>query len=1219
MAGDQESAARQKPDAVAVSSGDSSVPLPKPPTDLDGATLPGVNAAAESKAKHSEITINYPSDVRSGSASGPLPPVFSNIGATIFNEGDILGGRYEILKILGMGGMGAVYKARDMEVDRFVALKVIRPELAGNAAILARFKQELILARQVTHRNIVRIYDLNEAGGVKFITMEYVEGEDLRSILVRQGKISSGEAVGIMLQVCAGLQAAHAEGVIHRDLKPSNIMRDPSGRIVIMDFGLARTIQGDGMTQTGMMIGTMEYMSPEQAMGKDLDARSDQFAVGLIFYELLSGRVPFVADSAIASLVKRTQESAVPLANVDANIPPELSAIVSKCLERDPAARFPTLQELVDELEIWQGQKPRTGQSALSRPAASRVTPAAAKRPFTKWIAIGIAVLVLAVGAVVGIRYAIRAGTSAVQGPVTSLAIIPFYNSSGDASLSWIGSSIAEALNTDIGRSSRLRMVSPDRLQQVLSDLRVSPQSQIDLQTVKNIAQFVHADTIIFGQYEKSGAQIRINATVADVKNDRTIPVNIDAANDQQLLNSLDKLAGDLREKLAANAEMLKELQSNSQHVTTKSVPALRAYDQGLQLKRSGDNTQALKMFEEATAQDPNFAMAFSKLAQTYAALGYDDKAYKASRQAMDLADNNNLSPRDRYLVQATHAGIMHDTGKAIAAYQELEKIDPDDSEIQFDLAKLYESASNYDQARKYLTRVLASDPNNIEALLASARVAMNSGDPKSALNPLDRARQLAMQFDNQEEKGKVYQAQGEAYQDLHSFDDALNSFQQALEIRKKTGDQRGIASSLGQIARVQDAMGNGKAALASYQEAIALDRQIGDKNGLTTNLMNLGSLYLDHGKFDEALKCTNEALQLARDAGDEMDQATLLMNLGVAHYSKSEYQDALTYFQQSYDISSRLNIQDKVALSLHNLAQTNFSLGQYDAAAGQYMKALDASRTANDKGGLASVSSDMGSLFAIQGRYDAALKAQLDAVNAFQQLNDRTFLTVYALAGYGDTLAAVGRTDEGRKFVNQALQLAADVKNDQATAMALNSLGDAYFFSGDYTNARQQYGKAMQLATKQQIPDQAVQAKLGLAKLDVIQGHGQSAAAALKKLKQDAESTGLKAQAVDASVYLGEALLAAGQTAAAQQELDNAVAHADKLGLRIQQAQAQYWLGKSLDRSGDTKDAVSHYREAAKILESLSKQDGAGRVLERADLKNVYQDAAKSYQNGGA
>src|SRR5208283_3252686 len=243
-------------------------------------------------------------DAGSSGSGSPPHPIFSHIGATIFHEGDVLGGRYEIQKMLGMGGMGAVYKARDIEVERVVGLKVIRPDLAGNPAILARFKQELVLARQVTHKNIIRIYDLNEAEGVKFITMEFIEGEDLRSILLRDGKLSPEAAANIIVQVCAGLQAAHSEGVIHRDLKPSNVMRDAAGRVVIMDFGLARTVQGDGMTRTGMMVGTMEYMSPEQAMGKELAASSDQFTVGLIFYELLSGFMPYHAESAIASLVK---------------------------------------------------------------------------------------------------------------------------------------------------------------------------------------------------------------------------------------------------------------------------------------------------------------------------------------------------------------------------------------------------------------------------------------------------------------------------------------------------------------------------------------------------------------------------------------------------------------------------------------------------------------------------------------------------------------------------------------------------------------------------------------------------------------------------------------------------------------------------------------------------------------------------------------------------
>jgi eukaryotic-like serine/threonine-protein kinase len=273
-----------------------------------------------------------------GNVSQVIPGDYTETGQHVLTSGHLLAQRYEILSLLGEGGMGAVYKARDVELGRMVALKVIRPDLARNRAILDRFKQELILATQVTHRNVVRIYDLGEAEGIKFITMEYVEGEDLAAIIHRRTKLPPQEAVAIIEQVCRALEAAHNVGVIHRDLKPQNIMRETgTSRILVMDFGLAKTLEGNRMTQTGAMVGTMEYMSPEQALAGNLDQRSDIFSLGLIFYELLTGQTPFRADSALASLIKRTQERVVPVSEFDKSIPPELSQIVNRCLERDVA------------------------------------------------------------------------------------------------------------------------------------------------------------------------------------------------------------------------------------------------------------------------------------------------------------------------------------------------------------------------------------------------------------------------------------------------------------------------------------------------------------------------------------------------------------------------------------------------------------------------------------------------------------------------------------------------------------------------------------------------------------------------------------------------------------------------------------------------------------------------------------------------------------------
>src|SRR5438445_4384912 len=343
------------------SSGDSSSDLNRPPSDAP--TMIDTPGGAPNPFD-SPTMVDLPGDTGGDAPTmidAPAKPAprtragTTHAGQPMLEPGAVLAQRYEILEILGEGGMGAVYKAMDPELGRPVALKVIRPDLAGNQAILDRFKQELLLAREVTHKNVIRIYDLGEAEGMKFITMEYVEGEDLRTLIHEQTKLAPEEAVEIMQQVCRALEAAHSVGIIHRDLKPQNVMRDKSRRILGMDFGLARTLGGDGMTQTGALVGTMDYMSPEQALGKDLDQRSDLFALGLIFYELLTGKMPYKSESVVASLLKRTQERAVPVLTHDPTIPTVISNVVSKCLEPDLNLRYQTSSEILADLGAWQG------------------------------------------------------------------------------------------------------------------------------------------------------------------------------------------------------------------------------------------------------------------------------------------------------------------------------------------------------------------------------------------------------------------------------------------------------------------------------------------------------------------------------------------------------------------------------------------------------------------------------------------------------------------------------------------------------------------------------------------------------------------------------------------------------------------------------------------------------------------------------------------------
>jgi len=305
------------------------------------------------------------------------------------DPGTILGGRYEIVRLLGQGGMGAVYQAYDRELERQVALKLIRSDLAANPEILKRFKQELILARQITHKNVIRIFDLGQADGFKFITMDYIEGEDLQSLLRRKKKLEPAEAANIIAQTCRALEAAHAEGVIHPRSEATKHHAGQARPGVRDGFRDCAIDVGSGMTQTGALIGTPDYMSPEQAKGQTLDARSDLFSVGIIFYEMLAGQTPFPADTTMGKLWKRTNEVARPLGELDNTIPP-IDLRDRAAIPGDRSAkRFANAAELLHQVEAWQG--PQAG-THLSIQRVGRF-PA-----YNKWAGVGLAVALVATG-----------------------------------------------------------------------------------------------------------------------------------------------------------------------------------------------------------------------------------------------------------------------------------------------------------------------------------------------------------------------------------------------------------------------------------------------------------------------------------------------------------------------------------------------------------------------------------------------------------------------------------------------------------------------------------------------------------------------------------------------------------------------------------------------------------------------------------------------------
>ena len=1136
----------------------------------------------------------------------PAPRPRSQISAAVLQIGDVLGGRYEILQLLGEGGMGAVYKAMDRELNRPVALKLIRPQLAANPSILARFKQELLLAHQVTHKNVIRIYDLGDADGVKFITMEFVEGEDLRALILKRKKFPPEEAVEIIQQVCRALEAAHGVGVIHRDMKPQNIMRDRSGRILVMDFGLARTVQGDGMTQTGALVGTMEYMSPEQALAKELDQRSDLFSVGLILYELLTGQTPFRAESAVASLIKRNQERAIPVSDHDGTIPRALSNIVSKCLERDPNLRYQTATEFLRDLETWQGNR---AAATLGFQPAVEPWGRTVHWPMLAGI---VSVLLLAILGYVfrGTLFSPSHGQTSA-GPSVSLAILPFRNASGDPSFDWLGPSLADMLSTDVGESAHLRTISPERLHQVLSDLRITPGAAIDPSTVSRLAQFSNADIVVWGQYVKFGDQIRIDATLQDLKRDRRVPVKIEAASEKEIPVAVDRLADQIRQNLSVSSDVLKELKASSFQPSSHSAPALRDFSQGVQLLREGKNLDAVKALQAAIQEDPQFALAYARLAEADSALGYDTQAEQYSRKALELSQTLPLA--EKYLIEANHAQIMKDNKKAIEAYENLAKTFPDNTDVEYALGSLYSDNGDFDKARTQFTNILKADPKNIRALWQIGTVEYQQENTAAALEPLNEALSLAVQVDNQEQKALILQALGICYRLMNKPDEAIKSIQDSMEISRKLGMKRLLANSLSELAMNETTIGKPDAATSNYNQALQILQEIGIRKDYGDIMINRGVLYQTRGDYDKALQDYKEALQIERDANDVNYQALCLSNIGEVYLAKYDTDNALIYYQQSLQLREKVNEPVYLEETLGALGEVYIAMGDYDKALANLMNALDISRKANDTRGAAGVSQSIGKVLMYQGRLGAAVSAMQDAIKTYRSAQDKSPEFADALNDLAATLAMVGRGDESGTFLQEATNLASQFKNESIHSELLNTQGDVAFYRGDFKTARGAYEAAISTSVKTQDRQKILIAKMNLARVAIADGHSQSGVNELRAAIQQADTLHLKYYWLRGSVDIVEGMIKNKDHAHARPDLETALNNSEKLGTRLETARIHCLLGDALRLEGNTNEADQQYKLGRDMLEELKKDPGAEHLLDRSDLRGMYADASKT------
>ncbi|MGD8330236.1 MAG: tetratricopeptide repeat protein [Acidobacteriota bacterium] len=1153
-----------------------------------------------------------PGTTEAVAAGWSLPAGAPGVTSTL-PAGFILQQRYQIVRLLGEGGMGSVYEADDLELERKVAIKLIRPDLAANPEVLQRFKRELIMARKVTHENVVRIFDLGTDQGLKFITMEFVEGRDLKSYIVDGPRLTAEESAKVIVQVCRALNAAHNAGIVHRDLKPQNVMIDSEGLAQVMDFGVARSMDVTGMTRTGEMLGTPAYMSPEQAKGEPSDARSDIFSLGIIFYELLTGEVPFQADTPYGMIVKRTLEKAPRPISLNPDIPEHMNRVVMRCLETEPELRYQNVREILADLESRKG--PRDHGVTQRLPVVLKKTSKS-----TLWISGAAVVLTLGlIGAWAGGWLSFGGGNapSSASGVTTptvdamALAIVPFRNASGDPSLDWMGASLAEMLRSDIGQSAELRTISVDRISQILGDLKLDENSAFDAATIDQLGSFSNADKVVVGQYVKAGDQIRIDARIHDIEQGTEASLSATAPTEAALLTAVGELAVAVRGHLDLSSDAIAALEAASFTPSSTSVEALRFYGEGRQLARQGNYVEAQARFAAATDADPSFALAYSELAQTYSRLGFDTEAEQASRTANELA--TGLPEFESNLISARHYDLLGQTDDAIDAYRRLLAAAPEDPELHFNLAGLYESTGALDEAYGELETVLRYDPNYVEALYSIGRVEVRRGNAQPALNWFNQA--LGLTLDNDEARARILNGIGIAYRRLGQPEDALRTYRDALEINQRLDQKVGIAANLTNIGAVELGLGRLDDALASYTQALELRREIGDREGIGASLLDIGNVYLDMGRDDDALQSYRDSLVIQRETGNELDEALCLNNIAAVYMERGNYGDALTNLEQALRIHEKYGIPEELGRTLYNLGETTTNLGQFDEALDYYLGALEQWREINDELGIAWARVGTGTIFGYQGRFGAARDSLAEAVTALDASGEEGYWRFIITAHSGLAKAQDGAVEEAVADLGGALAMARDIDNPALIAQALNFQGLNLLYRDRADDARAVFQEALQQAEEGGDQEQALEARLNLDRISVAEGNAGSVVGSLASAATDADALGLRYVATRARLLYADALLRGGDAVAARRAVQTALNVAERLQLRAEEAEAYFVLARIDEAEGDSAAATRRYARVVNILDGIQTESENGDPLRRADLRAIYDAAAAHEQ----
>ncbi len=824
--------------------------------------------------------------------------------------GTVYAGRYEILEELGRGGMGEVYKVKDKTLDENMALKVLKPEIAADKDMLKRFKNELKFARKIAHRNVCKMYDLSEEEGTPHITMEYVKGEDLKSYIRKKGKLQEEEVIALAKQVCEGLAEAHEIGVVHRDLKPQNIMIDEKNNAKVMDFGIARSTEAPGVTQSGVMIGTPDYMSPEQAEGEEADQRSDIYALGVIMYEMVTGSVPFKGDTAFSVALKHKTKLPSDPRKLNPDISEKLSRLILICMEKQSERRYQTAEALLADLRNLEegfplGTKIRPRRRSL----------AAAK--FNRKIfipATGIALVIVAVLIWQLLSQKDVAPLAPTDRP--SLAILYFKNNTGDTNLDFWRNALSDLMIDDLSQSKYIYVLAKDRLFNIMNRLNLIEAKIYSPNEIRQVAARGVVNHILQGSYAKAGDLFRVNITLQDASTGELIASEWAEGTEEKIFSMVDELTLKIKGIFnLSKEEIAGDFDMEVGQITTSFPQAYKYFSEAERHYYSGDYREAIEIGKKAIEIDPEFATAYYGLAWCYWTMRYNKEAREYFLKAIQFTDR--ISERERLRIQGDYFIQSGNQEKAIGIFTKLLELYPEDWIANNSLGIIYNQLEERDKAIERLAvnvKNKVENPYSYENIVWAYRAKGMYGKAEEILRD---------HLENVSEHFFIYWQLTHTYLCQRDFGLAMAELNKAISIDPESHYN---ISLLGNIHVYREEWDKAE---KEYQRLLAKSEPSIQRSGR----QKLADLYLLQGKFEKAKEELKQGIRIAEKVDQKGWESQFHTNLSYLHLQTGHFNQALEESQKSMSLAEATGGKGNQIYALYWESISHLKLNSVEAA----------------------------------------------------------------------------------------------------------------------------------------------------------------------------------------------------------------------------------------------------------------------------------------------